>query len=362
MKVVTVQDIAAIVKEHGFDKVMLDLVKYIKEDFSRWNEFDKSPRHAIHVDGGVIELMPVADKKYYTYKYVNGHPKNPLLGKPTIVATGQLSQVSDGHPLMVSEMTVLTGLRTAATAIIATDILARKDSKILAVIGTGSQSEFQTLAHKLVRDITSVRYYDTDPHAMTKYARNLQDSGLNLIACKNVEEALDGADIVIVCTACKGHVDVIPDRCIKPGVHINGLGGDCPGKTELELSLLSRCKIFVEYIPQSMIEGEIQRLNKEQVDELVKAELWELISNKKQGRSQESDITLFDSVGFALEDYSVLRLVYDLANKYQLGHELDLIPSLSDPKDLISTLGFGNVESCVIPLNQVVNSFTKIAI
>lgn len=283
--------------------------------------------------------MPIADKELYSYKYVNGHPKNPLVGKPTIVATGQLSRVDDGHPILSSEMTLLTGLRTAATAIIATDLFARKDSHTLAVIGTGSQSEFQTLAHLLVRDIKTVRYYDIDPHAMVKYAHNLKNSGLNLVACSNVEEALNGADIVVVCTACKGHVDVIPDRFIKPGVHINGLGGDCPGKTELELSLLSRCKIFVEYTPQSMIEGEIQLLSHDEVKELVKGELWEIITNQKLGRTSDDEITLFDSVGFALEDYSVLRLIHDLANKYNLGHDLDLVPTLKDPKNLIGILG-----------------------
>lgn len=338
MKVITVTDLAKLIRHHGFDQFMFDLVDYLKYDFSRWGEFDKSPRHAIHVDGGVIELMPVADKQYYGFKYVNGHPKNPLSGHQTVVATGQLSSVVTGYPLMFSEMTTLTGLRTAATSIIMADLLARKNSNILALIGTGAQSEFEVLAHKLIRDIEVVRYYDTDEHAMAKFARNMQDSGLQLIACNNAQEAVQDADIIVVCTACKGHVDVILDKWLKPGVHISGLGGDCPGKTELELAILYKSKIVVEYTPQSAIEGEIQRLSTDEIKQLVYAEAWELITGKKPGRENDAEITLFDSVGFALEDYSALRLVYDLANEYNIGHEMDFIPALSDPKNLISVL------------------------
>ena len=338
MKIVTVQDIAQIIKKHTFNQFMLDLITYLKQDFSRWNEFDKSPRHAIHVDGGVIELMPVADNKYYTFKYVNGHPKNPFSGLQTVVATGQLSLVENGYPQMYSEMSLLTGFRTAATAVIAGDLLSRKDSSTLAIIGTGAQSEFQVRAHCLIRPIKNVRYYDTDPAAMDKFAKNMATHGINLIACDNTEEAVKGADIIVVCTACKGHVKVIHNDWVKSGVHISGLGGDCPGKTELDLDILFRSKVVVEYTPQSLIEGEIQLLSAEDADKLVYGELWELIANRKLGRVSDDEITVFDSVGFAVEDYSVLRLTHDLAEKYALGQDLDLVPLITDPKNLISAL------------------------
>lgn len=338
MKIITVQDVANIIQTHGFDNFILDLMKYLKKDFSRWLEFDKSPRHAIHVDGGVIELMPVADDKYYTYKCVNGHPKNPFSGKQTIIATGQILRVEDGYPLMFSEMTVLTALRTAATTAIATDLLSRKNSSTLAVIGTGAQSEFEVRAHCLVRDIKTVKYYDIDPKAMQKFAYNMQKSDLELVACSNVKQALQNADIIVVCTACKGHVNVLENKWVTSGMHINGLGGDCPGKTELEKDILSRSKIVVEFTPQSLIEGEIQRLSREEADNMVYAELWELITGVKPGRANSEEITVYDSVGFALEDYSVLRLINSLAKKYDLGQVMEFIPQITDPKNLISVL------------------------
>ena len=338
IRILTVEDVAALIAKHSLDQVLLDLIQMLKADFSRWNEFNKIPRPAFHVPGGVIELMPIADNEYFGYKYVNGHPQNPESGKQTVVATGQLSKVKDGYPLLMTEMTVLTALRTAATSALATDLLARKDAKTIALIGTGAQSDFQTLAHKLVRDIETVRYYDIDPDAMTRYQKNMAPYGLELIACNNAEEAVDGADIVIICTACKNHVDVIMDAWIKPGVHINGLGGDCPGKTEVEASLLKRTKNVVEFFEQSFIEGEIQRFSEDVAKSLIYAELWELVINQKPGRTSDTEITLFDSVGFAMEDFSVLKLAHKLAEQYDIGTDANMIPPIKDPKDLFSVL------------------------
>jgi ornithine cyclodeaminase len=217
--------------------------------------------------------------------------------------------------------------------------MSRKDSKVLAIIGTGAQSEFLVRAIKLVRDITEVRYFDIDSFAMDKFENNFTDlevNNLNFVRCSDAEEAVLGADIITTCTACKAHVDVIKNYWVKEGVHINGLGGDTIGKTELEFSILDRSKIVVEYFDQAIIEGEIQRYSKEEGKQKVYAELYELVNNTKIGRENEYEITLYDSVGIALEDYSALTLTYELANKYNIGQEIGLIPILKDPKNLVS--------------------------
>lgn len=341
MKIITLDDVKLIIKQHTFNQVMLDLMEYVREDFKNWESFSKSSRHVIHVDGGVEELMPVANDKLYTFKYVNGHPKNPKNNKLTIVATGQIARVEDGYPLLYSEMTLLTALRTAATSAIATNALARGNIQTLGLIGTGAQSEFQLLATLLVRtSIKTVKFYDTDPKAMQKFERNIQakNLGIELIPCTNYQETVIDNDLIITCIAEKAHVELIKGDWVKPGTHINGIGGDCPGKTELAKDVLLKSKIVVEYLPQSSIEGEIQQLEPEQVSTLVKAELWEVISGKKPVRNNDDDITLFDSVGFALEDFSVLRLIQDLAIKYNIGQELNMVPNLSDTKNLISLI------------------------
>ena len=235
-------------------------------------------------------------------------------------------------------MTVLTALRTAASTVMAADLLARKDSKTIALIGTGAQSEFQTLAHKLIRPIETVKYFDTDPEAMVKYAHNMKDSGLELIACDSAKEACEGVDMIVVCTACKLHAVVIENDWIKDGMHISGLGGDCPGKTELEKDILFRGKVVVEYTEQSLVEGEIQNLTPAEVEQVLHAEVWEILTGKKKGRENDSEITIYDSVGFAIEDFSVLRLALDLAERYNIGSQMEMVPPIKDPKNLFSAL------------------------
>jgi len=343
MKIITVEQLHTLIKRHGFDAFMRNLIDTLKVDFGRWETFTKMPRPAMHVTGGVIELMPICDnEKYYTFKYVNGHPKNPLTGHLTVSATGQLSQIDTGYPVMFSEMTILTAFRTAATAALATDLMARKNAHVLTIIGTGAQSEFQIRAVQLVRDIREVRYFDLDEKAMNKFEKNIlqqaQDKGVKLVRCKSVKEAIRGADIITICTASKAHVAVVEDSWVKEGVHINGLGGDTAGKTELEFATLQRCRIAVEYFEQSFIEGEIQRFTRKEAKKHVSAHLFELVRGSKKGRVADNEITLFDSVGIALEDYAALRLTYELSEKYQIGEELNLIPNLKDPKNLYSVI------------------------
>jgi ornithine cyclodeaminase len=117
-------------------------------------------------------------------------------------------------------------------------------------------------------------------------------------------------------------------------VHINAVGGDCPGKTELHRDILTRSEIFVEYPPQTRIEGEIQQLD---ADYPVN-ELWEVIAGRKPGRSSERVITLFDSVGFAIEDFSALRYVRDQLPGTGLYEELDLLADPDEPRDLFGML------------------------
>lgn len=339
MKIITVEILVKILRRHGLNRFINDLMSGLRRDFRRWSSFTKMPRPAMHVSGGVLELMPICDReKYYTFKYVNCHPKNPLIGRQTVVATGQLSRIDTGYPLMFSEMTILTALRTAATSTLATDLMARKNARVLALIGTGAQSEFQVQGLQLVRELSEVRYFDIDSTAMDKFERSLSGQKLKLVRCKSAREATKGADMITTCTACKAHVDVIKNDWVKAGTHINALGGDTVGKTELELSILPRCRVVVEYFDQSLVEGEIQRLNKSEARKLVTGELYELVNGLKKGRENDEEITLFDSVGIALEDYSALRLTYELAEKYGLGEERNLIPLIKNPKDLMSAV------------------------
>ncbi len=338
IKVVTIDTVCELLQKHGFKPFILDLLKNLREDFAAWDSFHKIPRPAAHSPNGVIELMPIWNDELYSYKYVNGHPANTQKGKLNVVALGQLCDMNTGYPLMFSEMTLLTALRTAAMAALAAQLLARKNSKTLAVIGTGAQSEFQVLAHHAALGIDTVRYVDLDQQAMQKFAHNLDDKGLKLIACRTIDEAIEGADIIVTLTAAKKEQHVLQDQQIKAGVHINAFGGDSPGKTELDPKILTHAKVVVEFFEQSHIEGEIQHFPLAQAKKIVYAELAEIVSGQKPGRTNDTEITVFDSVGFAIEDFAILRLVYRLCEQYGLGELTNLIPDIKDPKDLFGIL------------------------
>lgn len=342
MKILTIESLVKLLQLHGFENFIKDLICCLGQDFSRWPSFTIIPRPGMKVPDGVMELMPICDnRRFYTFKYVNLHPKNPLIGKQTVVATGQLVDITSGYPLMFSEMTILTAARTAATSALVSDYLARKNAKILGIIGTGSQSEFQVKALQVVREIEEVRYFDIDNGAMDKFEKNLSFSNLKLVRCRNAQETTYGADIITVCTANYGHYKILKKDWIKPGVHINAVGGDSRGKTELEKSILPMCKIVVEYFIQAKDEGEIQVFAESKARKLIHAELYELVKGVKEGRRDDSEITLFDSVGIALEDYSALRLTYELCQKYDIGEDLSITPRHGFAKNLFALLKYG---------------------
>ena len=225
-------------------------------------------------------------------------------------------------------------LRTAATSALAARELARADSRVMALIGTGAQAEFQALAFKAVNGIKRIRYYDIDGHAMDKFAHNLAHAGLVLERATSVADAVRGADIVTTATAAKTRVALITPEMILPGMHLNAIGGDCPGKTEVAAAVLGRARVFVEYTPQTLVEGEIQQAP----PGLALTELWEVITRARPGRQSPADVTLFDSVGFALEDFAALRYVRDLLATGPYGAELALVPDVADPKNLYALL------------------------
>ncbi len=324
----------------GLGRFIEQLAGEIEADYRRWDDFEKSPRHASHSSVGVIELMPTSDGRLYSFKYVNGHPRNTANNLLTVTAFGVLADVATGYPLLLSEMTFVTALRTAAISALAARRMARHDSRVMALIGNGAQSEFQAIAFHRMAGVRSLRLYDTDTYATIKLMRNLAQlrlADLEITRCTSTAEAVRGADIVTTATADKRNATILTPAMIAPGMHLNAVGGDCPGKTELHPDILraQNLRIVVEYEPQARIEGEIQQLEaSRQVTELA-----DVVRGLKAGRDNDGEVTLFDSVGFALNDFSALRYLQRLnAEQPDGGQRIDLIPELDDPKDLFEGL------------------------
>lgn len=336
----TTHDIARLVATIGLPKVLERMVDYLEADFRRWPDFEKSPRHAVHSDVGVIELMPIADARDYSFKYVNGHPKNTAQGLLTVTAFGVLADVDTGYPLLVSELTISTALRTAAMSVVAARYMARPESRVMALIGNGAQSEFQVIAFHDLLGIRELRLFDVDPRATDKLERNLRATpglDLRIVRVASTADAVRGADIVTTVTADKRNAIILTPEMIEPGMHINALGGDCPGKTELHGDILRRpdTRVVVEYEPQSRVEGEIQQMPAD----FPVIEVARVLRGEAPGRASASEVTIFDSVGFALEDYSALRYLHRrLCERREQARQIDLVPTLDDPKNLYGLL------------------------
>jgi ornithine cyclodeaminase len=217
----------------------------------------------------------------------------------------------------------------------AAQALARPDSRVMALIGNGSQSEFQALAFHTQMGIEELRLYDIDEAATAKLMRNLAGTSLRLVKCSSAADAARGADIITTVTADKTLATIITPDMVRPGMHINGVGGDCPGKTELHADVLHMGPVFVEYAPQSRVEGDVQQMP----GDFPVTELWQVLNGTATGRTSVAQVTVFDSVGFALEDYSALRFMREQAIALGIGEPLLLIPVLADPKNLFSALG-----------------------
>jgi len=326
-----VPTMSRLVQDIGVQQFIGELAGAIQEDFLRWPDFDKSARLASHSDIGVIELMPVSDAQRYAFKYVNGHPGNTQHGLYTVMAFGVLAEVATGYPVLLSELTIATALRTCATSLMAARALARPNARRMALIGNGAQSEFQALAFHCHLGIAQIVVYDVDPQATDKLVRNLSAyPELEIIHAASTAEAVRGADIVTTVTADKAYATILTPDMIEPGMHINAVGGDCPGKTELHADVLRMARVFVEYAPQTRIEGDIQQLPAD----FPVIELWRVLSSAQAGRQHAEQVTVFDSVGFALEDYSTLRYVLAQAQQRGLGEQVALVPQADDPKDL----------------------------
>src|SRR6201997_1669139 len=151
--------VAELVSRVGLGPFIETLAGEIEADYLRWGDFEKSARLASHSKVGVIELMPTSDGRLYSFKYVNGHPRNTAAGLLTVTAFGVLSDVATGYPMLLSEMTFVTALRPAAMSALAARHMARPGCRTMALVGNGAQSEFQAIAFHHMLGIRDLRLF-----------------------------------------------------------------------------------------------------------------------------------------------------------------------------------------------------------
>ncbi|HYA21628.1 MAG TPA: alanine dehydrogenase [Thermoproteota archaeon] len=305
--------VAGAFKEKGEGKVQMPPKVYITLD-----EF-----------GGDFRVMPtyLLSSHAAGVKIVNVHPNNPKKhGLPTVMATIVLLEPETGYPICVMDGTWLTAIRTGAGAGVATEHLAKQGQVSVGIIGAGVQARTQLMALVDVRPVSAVRVYDISPESSERFVKDMGKLVAGrLTSVSSVDEATRGVDVIVTATPAKE--PILFSKHVGPGVHINAIGADAPGKQELDTGIMTRAKVVVDDMEQASHSGEVQTCLREGLltrDDIY-AELGDIVAGKKKGRESDDEITVFDSTGLAIQDVSVALAVYRNAVKKRLGTRITML-------------------------------------
>jgi alanine dehydrogenase len=280
---------------------------------------------------GVVLFMPafLPQPGAIGAKIVSVFPHNPRSGLGTIHAVVVLLDAKTGCPKALLDGTYLTALRTGAASGVATDLLARRDSKVAAIFGAGVQGRTQLEAVCTVRTITKVWIYDPSQEAARAYAEEMSKLGdpipREISVARTPAEALEETDII--CTATTSKEPVFADQDLSSGVHINGIGSYTPKMQEVPTQTVIRSKVVVDSISASLAEAgdliiPIENNLWEESD--IHGEIGQVAAGDIQGREADSEVTFFKSVGLAVQDVITATLALERAEELSLGIEIDL--------------------------------------
>ena len=288
---------------------MREVIPAVEEAFRLWAEGKTAmpPKSYLTVDKGDFRAMPAALPGAAGVKWVNVHPQNPARGQPTVMAILIYNEPETGYPLAVMDATDITAYRTGAASAVASKYLALPNPRTLGLVGAGRQAYTQLLAHVALFNFEIIKVYDISPASLGRIVNAFPQYRLE--AC-TLEETV-ASDIV--CTVTPAREPVVKKAMLRAGTHINAVGADAPGKQELEPDILTDALIVVDDMKQSTTSGEINvPLSRGLLDpRQIHGTLGEIISGRKCGRRSDSEISVFDSTGVAIEDIACARLLYE---------------------------------------------------
>ncbi|MFX0089250.1 MAG: ornithine cyclodeaminase family protein [Candidatus Hodarchaeota archaeon] len=278
---------------------------------------------------GAVLFMPsyLSGMESLAVKIVSVYPENPKMYEmPTVSALVVLIDSKTGAPLAVMDGGYLTAIRTGAVSGVATKYLARKDASIAAIIGAGAQARTQLQAICAVRDIEEAKVYDIMTRASKNYAKEMSKTlGISVEPARSSKEAMKEADII--CTASTSKVPVFDGDWLIEGAHINAIGAFTPETRELDTKTMKKSKVVVDSIEAALAEAGdiIIPMELGEIDERhIYADLGEIVTGRKQGRVSMEEITVFKSVGLAIQDAAAALIVYRNAVKERKGVEIKL--------------------------------------
>ncbi|NND34337.1 MAG: ornithine cyclodeaminase family protein [Saprospiraceae bacterium] len=351
--VLSKRDIQKIVFHYDLDTIMDTLIDQLEEALATFNdqETDIPVRSGFSYRNpyqGLIEWMPLHDKKRDSIvnKIVGYHPANPdKFDLPTIISTISLYSAKTGQLLGLMDGVLLTALRTGAMSAIASKYLAQDKAGTLGLIGCGAQAVTQLHAISREFDLEKVMYYDIDPSAMQSFSDRLQHLDLSIqMQSAPIEEIVGESDILCTITSIDvGAGPLFKDNLPRKNhLHINAVGSDFPGKTELAKELLHNGFVCPDYLDQALIEGECQQLEENRIG----PELAQIVKDPNAFEKYKNKVSVFDSTGFALQDQVAMHMFLNLAEELGLGEKI-VIESISqdakDPYDFVKKTTLVNV-------------------
>ncbi len=315
---------------------MKDVLAAVEEAFVAYatGQAVMPPKVYLDFDHGDLRCMPghIRSKKVAGVKIVNAHSANAELQLPAVMATYLLVDPDSGFPLAVIGATWLTALRTGAAGGLSSRALARPDARVLGLLGTGVQAQTQLLAHMItmpnLREVHAASPNDEDNRRLREaFLPRLRAMGVRWVAAGSNRDVAKAADVLV--TTTPSHRPIVAAADIEAGTHIAAMGADAPGKRELPTELLQHARIFVDDMTQASHSGEINvPLQQREIRrDSIAGTLGDLLAGKILGRLSDSDITLFDSTGLAIQDAAVARLVYDKLEKHPETLKLPLVVS-----------------------------------
>ncbi|NIM45144.1 MAG: ornithine cyclodeaminase family protein [Nitrososphaeria archaeon] len=311
---------------------MSDAIEAVKEAYMAFTEGRVEMPPVAHLGlekyGGEVDIKSgyVEDFGLIGTKIASNFWDNPKIGLPSGIAVIVLMDIKTSLPLALMDGTYVTRVRTGAAGAVAANVLARKNSKIVGVVGAGTQGRMQVLGLDEIFSIKKVKVYDIDESNREKYSSDMRERlGIDVQAVENPRKAVTEADIIV--TASPSRKAIIMDDWIQSGVHINAIGADAPGKQELDAKIMKRAKIVVDSLTQCRVIGEIQHALSQGLimESDIHAEIGEILIGKKKGRETDDEITIFDSTGLAAQDIAAAHVVYQLAKKRKMGKIVKLL-------------------------------------
>ncbi|OGX26314.1 MAG: alanine dehydrogenase [Omnitrophica WOR_2 bacterium RIFCSPHIGHO2_02_FULL_45_21] len=314
-RILSIKDTLRIVEDafraHGNKKTQMPAKIYIK----------------LHQYNGDLRVMPafIETTKACGMKWVSVYPDNKMKGLPTTMAVIILNDAVTGFPLAIMDGTYITKMRTGAAGGIAAKYLARKDSKIAAMVGCGSQAESQLAALSECFSLELVKVCGQSSRYAEDFIKRMKGLKLKMAVSETVRDCVQDADILVTTTPSRK--PIVRLEWLKRGTHINAIGADARGKQELEPDILKNAKVVIDDWSQAPSSGEI---NVPWSKGLIKrrdicSTLGEVINRRIKIRTKADEITVFDSTGLAIQDISCAQFAYSRAKKQNIGKEVKII-------------------------------------